>query len=169
MGVGPANPRPDAGVDVERNGITSDGDGAEDFDSGEAHEPDVSAGGKVVVAGKEFVELRSTLVEVDDAQDGVDGRNNTDGDWRAEYEDVSNPGVVGGGPAANIFVNVETMALGDIFCPNVLEAKRWREGKKDIRRTIPNTESPTPIARSMMTARRFSALVIVTDFTDAIW
>ena len=124
MGIGPANPGPDAGVDVERNGVTSDGDGAEDFDSCEAHKPDVSAGGKVVVAGKEFVELRSTLVEVDDAQDGVDGRNDTDGDRRAEYEDVSNPGVVGGGPAANIFVNVETMALGDIFCPSVLETKR---------------------------------------------
>jgi hypothetical protein len=122
VGVGPANPGPDAGMGVERNGVATDRDGAEDFDSCKAHKPDVSAGGKVVMAGKEFVELRSTLVEVYDAQDGVDGRNDTDGDWRAEYKDVSNPSVVGEGPAANIFENVETMALGDIICPSVLEA-----------------------------------------------
>jgi len=128
--VGPANPGVDAGVDVERKGVTTDRDGAEDFDSCEAHKPDVSAGGKVVVAGQEFVELRSTLVEVYDAQDGVDGRNDTDGDWRAEYKDVSNPGVVGEGPAANIFENVVTMALGDIICQSVLEGTMMEGGKE---------------------------------------
>jgi alkyl hydroperoxide reductase subunit AhpF len=100
---------------VERNGVETERDGAEDFDSCEAHKPDVSAGGEVVVAGKEFIELRSTLVEVEDAQDGIDSGNDADGNWGAEHKDVTDPGVVGEGPAANIFENVKAMALGDII------------------------------------------------------
>ena len=124
VGVGPANPGPDAGVDVERNGVATEGDGAEDFNSGEAHKPDVSAGGEVVVAGKELIELRSALVEVHDAQDSIDSRNDTDDDWGAEHKDVGDPSVVGEGPAANVFEDVEAMALGDVICGYVRQAQQ---------------------------------------------
>ena len=112
----PANPWVDAGVDVERNGVAADRDGAKDFGSCQAHKPDVSAGSEVVVAGKEFIELRSTLVEEYDAPDAIDARNDTDCDWRAEHKDVSDPSVIGEGPAANVFEDVEAMTLCDIIC-----------------------------------------------------
>ena len=75
------------------------------------------------MAGKELIELRSALVEVYDAQNGIDGRNETDDDWRAEHKDVSDPSVVGKGPAANVFEDVEAMALSDVIWDCVKESQ----------------------------------------------
>jgi len=115
VGVGPALPRPYAPVDVERNGVQTKRDSAKNFDSREAHKPDVSIAGKIVVAGKEFVELRSALVEEFDAQDGVDCGDKPDDDGWAEHKDVGDPTVVGVRPATNVLEDVEAMTLIDII------------------------------------------------------
>jgi hypothetical protein len=107
-------------VDVERDGVQAKGDCAENFDSSKTHKPDISAGGKVAVAGKEFVKLRSALVEVHDAQDSVDGGDEADEDGWAKHKDEGNPCIVGERPAANVLEDVIAMTLGYVLCGNGL-------------------------------------------------
>jgi len=115
VGVGPAFPWPDT-VSVEPDSVGSEGDGAKDFNASEAHEAHISAGSEVIaVAGKKVVELRAALVELADAQNPIDSGNKADGDGWAHNKKVGDPSVVCEWVATDVFVDVETMTLGDVL------------------------------------------------------
>jgi hypothetical protein len=116
VGVSPADPWLDAVVpSIEVKGIGAERNCAHDFDSGKAHEANITAGSKVVVARKELIELGTTLVELDYAPNCVEGGNETDEDGWADYKDIGRPDVVGEGITADILEDVETMALDDVL------------------------------------------------------
>jgi len=80
VGIGPADIWLDTGLHVEVKGIGAQRNGAEDLDSGKAHETNITAGSKVVVAGKHVIELGTTPVELDDAPNYVIAGNEANED-----------------------------------------------------------------------------------------
>lgn len=116
MSISPAQPGRDPNAGVEGDSVEAEGNGEDDIGAGEAHKTEVTVGSEAAtVRGEELLELKATLVEGEDATNAVVAGNATDEDWWAVDKDESYGGVVGEGVAAQVFEDIESMALGDVL------------------------------------------------------
>lgn len=116
MSVGPGDPGRDLGNGgVVHNEVYGERGDGHDVDSSDGHETEVSVRADVV-SGQKLLELRTSLHECPNAQDGVN-RGDQSNDNRPDRDKNecgrSVPGVL---VAANVFVDVESVTRNNIFC-----------------------------------------------------
>lgn len=158
------------GADVQDEDPDAEGDAADDVDAGHAHEAEVAVGVEVGVPRQDLLELEAPTVECDDRADysdimsihkqnsetvtrtTVDRRYAADNDGRDVVQEKRNPGVVDGRVAAHVLVDVEPIALRDVYCGGFNE-RGGEYNKGDERRITNAMGTPTASARSTMTAR----------------
>ena len=68
------------------------------------------------MAGKQVVELGAAGVEGCDAEDGIDGGDQTDDDRWYEDKNVGHPRDVYMRPTPDVFEDIEPVSLRDIIC-----------------------------------------------------
>lgn len=60
--------------------------------------------------------MGTVFIESHDSQRAVGARNESDDDWWQIKKGIYGPNIIGEGVAADIFENVESVALNDVIC-----------------------------------------------------
>jgi len=108
----------------------------QNFNTSKAHQSKESIRGHFI-AWEYGIELRAVLIEGNDSQNGVGGRSDPDEDGWQKDDGIYWPGVIGEREAAEIFVNVKSMTLDDVFCKRCQEYRQLPAGKETY-------EEPSP-------------------------
>lgn len=138
MGVLPAEPREDAGLDIGGDRPCTDGDGAEHLNACKEHEAEVSVGVQIAVTREKLIELSVALPEETDAQCAVHCRDETDEDRLAVDENERGRRVVGEREAADVLKDVETVSLYNVFWKDIRIIRVCQGRNYHVRRAIIN-------------------------------
>lgn len=115
MNIFPADPWVKGSLGLNRDTVDGDWNSEQNFHTCKAHQPNESIGGKVATTREHGIELGTVFVEGNDSQDSIGARDEPNNDWWNKEERIYGPDIVDAGYTANIFVNVKSMALIDIF------------------------------------------------------
>jgi hypothetical protein len=100
---------------VQNHEESREWDSAQNFDTGEKHQSEISARIEIVVSGKKLLELSAASHKGTNGEGTINQRNTTDDNRPARHEWYNQGSVIRKRKATIVFIDVEPVTLDDIL------------------------------------------------------